>query len=108
MSLVSEFTVKQPGLPNALGLPKVTESLEKNRATNSAVDNSKDDWLLRLGFNEGSRTCGTSTYDDSTFYFFISEPALLKITITTGIGAHARASICPSPTRVPGCAFSRT
>lgn len=61
MSLVSEATVKQPGLLNALGFPKAAAGLAKNPAARATVDNSKADSSLLVGLDEGGHTCGTNT-----------------------------------------------
>ncbi len=84
MSLVSEATVKYGDLLKRLGYPIAYAGLQKNRAAFVTVWNQKPDSSLLVGFDEGERTCGTSTYSDSSFWFFIREPSKFRIVIKTG------------------------
>jgi len=82
--LVSEATVKQGDLLRQLGFPKAFAGIQANRAALATVENQKTDSSLLVGFDEGKRTCGTSTYSDKTFWFFIKEPQQFRIVVRTG------------------------
>lgn len=100
MSLVSEATVKQGNLLERLGFPKAFTGLQNNRAAKATVDNSKSDSSLLVGFDEGGRECGASTYSSNSFYFFIRESVPFKITIRTGENMELTNVTLPPNSRV--------
>eukprot|EP00171_Calliarthron_tuberculosum_P008351 IDg8351t1 len=104
MALVSEATVKQANFLERLGFPKAAAGLKKNEAALATVMNSKSNSSLLVGFDEGTRICGASTYSSSTFYFFIREPVEFKVTIRTGTQMQLTNVTCP---RTPVRSLSR-
>lgn len=99
MALVSEATVKQGNLLERLGFPKAYAGLKTNEAASATVRNSKSDSSLLVGFDEGTRVCGASTYSSSTFYFFIREPTQFVVTIRTGTQMQLTNVTLPPNTR---------
>ncbi len=99
MSLVSEATVKSNDLLRRLGFPLAYAGLQKNEAALATVKNKKSDSSLLVGFDEGERTCGTSTYGDSTFWFVIREPSKFRIVIRTGVKLALTNITLPENTR---------
>ncbi|CAN8067228.1 unnamed protein product [Agarophyton chilense] len=79
LNFVTERTVNEPELLEALRLESFREALSKNGNAEALV-NSKITNDLLVGWHSGTRTCGSLSYPTETIYFVIREDQDYKIT----------------------------
>ncbi|KAI0556645.1 hypothetical protein FGB62_468g07 [Gracilaria domingensis] len=79
LNFVTELTVNEPGLLEALQLQAFRDAISQNGNAEALINSPVTDDLL-VGWHSGTRTCGSISYPTETIYFIIREDSDYKIT----------------------------
>lgn len=83
LSMVTETTIEQPGLMDAVGLSGMREAFENNVKAKALVDLSNNTTMI-IGWHETDRACDTDVYPPSTLYLFLREKTQFVFTVVHG------------------------